>query len=254
MKTFFALMERDITVLVRDIFEFVVRIAVQPFLFVFVFGYVLVSIGQVKPSYANLLLPGILAISMMMAGIQGTAIPLSQDFGAIKEIEDRLMAPIKISMVVLEKILMGTIQAWIAGGLVFPIAWLIMRKNLSLHVQSYPALFLFLFLVGMASAATGITLGTMIDPFKIPLMFATIIIPLIFLGATYYNWMALKNVAWLQKLILLNPVVYASEGFRSVLTPQIPHIAPLYTIPGLLGSIIILSGLGLRGFIKRAYS
>ena len=108
--------------------------------------------------------------------------------------------------------------------------------------------------MGVASAATGITLGTLIDPFKIPLMFATIIIPLIFLGATYYNWMALKNVAWLQKLILINPIVYAAEGFRSVLTPQIPHIAPVYSILGLVDSVVILSGLGLRGFIKRAYS
>jgi ABC-2 type transport system permease protein len=254
MKTFFALIQRDTTVLLRDFVEFTIRIAMQPFLFVFVFGYVLVNINQVKPSYANLLLPGILAASMMMAGIQGTAIPLSQDFGAIKEIEDRLMAPIKISMVVLEKIIMGTLQAWLAGVLVFPIAWLIMRKNLTIHIQSYPALIMFLFLVGMASAATGITLGTIIDPFKIPLMFATIIIPMIFLGATYYPWQALQHIAWLQNLILINPTVYASEGFRSVLTPQIPHIQRIFTVLGLIGSTIILSSLGLRGFIKRAYS
>ena len=254
MKTFLALLQRDVTVLVRDLPEFVMRIAMQPFLFVFVFGYVLPSIGQVQSSYANLLLPGILAASMMMAGVQGTAIPLSQDFGAIKEIEDRLMAPIRISMVVLEKIVMGTLQAWIAGGLVFPIAWLIMRNNLSIHVASYSAMFLLLFLVGLASAATGITLGTSISPFKIPLMFATIIIPMIFLGATYYPWQALESVSWLQKLILINPMVYAAEGFRSVLTPQVPHISRGYAILGLVAAIVILSGVGLRGFIKRAYS
>ncbi len=38
MKTFLALLERDITVLIRDLPEFVLRIAMQPFLFVFVFG------------------------------------------------------------------------------------------------------------------------------------------------------------------------------------------------------------------------
>ncbi|MCL6106899.1 MAG: ABC transporter permease [Actinobacteria bacterium] len=254
MKTFLALLQRDVTVLIRDLPEFVMRIAMQPFLFVFVFGYVLPSIGQVKSSYANLLLPGILAASMMMAGVQGTAIPLSQDFGAIKEIEDRLMAPIRVSMVVLEKIVMGTLQAWIAGGLVFPLAWAIMRSNLSLHVTSFGYLFLYLFLVGLASAATGITLGTIISPFKIPLMFATIIIPMIFLGATYYPWHALSNVVWLQTIILINPMVYAAEGFRSVLTPGIPHIRMLFTILGLFGAVIILSGIGLRGFIKRAYS
>ncbi|MHB8858333.1 MAG: ABC transporter permease [Thermoleophilia bacterium] len=254
MKTFLALLERDVRVLVRDLPEFIMRIAMQPFLFVFVFGYVLPNIGQVQSSYANLLLPGILAASMMMAGVQGTAIPLSQDFGAIKEIEDRLMAPIRVSMVVLEKIVMGTLQAWIAGALVFPIAWMIMRSNLSIHVASFGKLFLLIFLVGLVSAATGITLGTVINPFKIPLMFATIIIPMIFLGATYYPWSALSNVVWLQKLILLNPMVYAAEGFRSVLTPDVPHISQYYVVLGLLAGIAILGFNGLRGFMKRAYS
>lgn len=254
MKTFLALLQRDITVLRRDFAEFTSRIIVQPFLFVFVFGYVLPGIGQVKATYANLLLPGILAASMMMAGVQGTAIPLSQDFGTIKEIEDRLMAPIRISLVVLEKVIMGTLQAWIAGALVFPIAWVVMQKNLSINIESYPALLMFIFLVGMTSAAMGITLGTIINPFKLPLMFATIIIPMVFLGATYYPWQALYKIPWLQKLILLNPMVYAAEGFRGVLTPEVPHIPSALAVLGLLVSIVVLSSLGLRGFIKRAYS
>lgn len=254
MQTFLALMERDIRVLGRDFVEFATRIVVQPFLFVFVFGYVLVGIGQVKPEYVNLLLPGILAASMMMAGVQGTAVPLSQDFGHTKEIEDRLMSPISLSALIFQKILMGTLQAWIAAALVFPIAWGIMRSNLHISVSSYPLLFLFIILVGITSACMGLFLGTQINPMKLPIMFATIIIPMVFLGATYYPWMALSKIDWLQKLILINPMVYSSEGFRSVLTANLPHIDWYLSVAGLLVAIIVLTFLGVMGFSKRAYS
>lgn len=254
MQTFLALMERDIRVLGRDFLDFAARIIVQPFLFVFVFGYVLPGIGQVKPGYVNFLLPGILAASMMMAGVQGTAIPLSQDFGHTKEIEDRLMSPISTPALIMQKITMGTLQAWLAAALVFPIAWLIMKENLHLNVTSFPALILLILLVGITSACSGLVLGTQINPLKLPIMFATIIIPAIFLGATYYPWKALFKIKWLQNLILINPMVYASEGFRSVLTPQIPHIQLSLVILGLLVSIGLLTFFGVRGFIKRAYS
>lgn len=254
MKTFWALMERDIRVLGRDFPEFATRVIVQPFLFVFIFGYVLPAIGQVKASYANFLLPGILASSMMMTGVLGTAIPLSNDFGNTKEIEDRLMSPISTWALITQKITMGTLQAWLAGALVFPISWLIMRNSLDITVTSYPLLIIFLLLVGIGSASWGLALGANVRPQKIPTAFATIIIPTIFLGATYYPWTSLANISWLQNLTLLNPIVYASEGFRSVITPQIGHIQWMYSIIGLVIGIAIITYIGWRGFLKQAYS
>ena len=40
------------------------------------------------------LLPGILAISLSLSAIQSVALPMVQDFGWTKEIEDRLLAPV----------------------------------------------------------------------------------------------------------------------------------------------------------------
>ncbi len=254
MKTFWALMERDIRVLQRDFLEFATRVIVQPFLFVFIFGYVLPEIGQVKPTYANFLLPGILAAAMMMTGVLGTAIPLSYDFANTREIEDRLMAPISTATLITQKLFMGTLQAWIAGALVFPIAWLIMRNNLDITITSFPLLVVFLLLVGVASASWGLALGTRVSPQKMSTTFATIIIPTIFLGATYYPWTSLVGVKWLQNLTLLNPMVYASEGFRAIITPQIAHIYWVYSIIGLLIGVGLITWLGVRGFIKQAYS
>ena len=46
-------------------------------------------------------------------------------------------------------------------------------------------------------------------------MTAWIVLPLTMLGCIYYPWKALAAVPWLQKLVLINPLVYMCEGFRA---------------------------------------
>src|SRR3990170_5765368 len=135
-KTFLAIVERDLRVLSRNLVDFFLRISVQPLMFAFIFGYVLPAIGTIPKSYSSVVIPGILGSSTLTAGVQGTAIPLSWDFGATKEIHDRLMAPISIRLVMLEKIIMGMIEAWLAAAFVFPVAFLIMRENLHISVAN----------------------------------------------------------------------------------------------------------------------
>ena len=73
----------------------------------------------------------------------------------------------------------------------------------------------------------GLFIGTVIDPRKITLLFAVVVLPLTFLGCVYYPWATLAPIPWLQYLVLLNPLVYMSEGLRASLTPQLPHMADL---------------------------
>ncbi len=253
-KTFLAIMERDLKVMSRNLGDFFLRIGVQPLLFAFIFGYVLPTIGSIPRSFSTLVLPGILAVSTMAAGVQGTAMPLAWDFGATKEIQDRLMAPISIRLVMIEKIIMGMFEAWLAAAFVFPVAYLIMWENLNLHLESLPLLILLLVLGGLVSATLGMVLGTIVEPMRFSMMFATVIVPMIFLGATYYPWAGLSKIPWLQYLVLLNPLVYLSEGYRGQLTPQIPHMAPEYAILGIVVSIVILMAVATREFEKRAIS
>ena len=46
-------------------------------------------------------------------------------------------------------------------------------------------------------------------------MFSMVMTPMIFFGCTYYPWSALTNFPILQKAVLINPLVYASEGLRA---------------------------------------
>lgn len=253
-RTFLAIVERDLRVLSRNLVDFFLRIGVQPLMFAFIFGYVLPTIGAIPRAFSNLVLPGILASSALAAGVQGTAIPLAWDFGATREIHDRLMAPISIRLVMLEKIIMGMVEAWLAAAFVFPVAFLVMRENLHLTVVSYPLLVLMIVLAGLLAATLGMVLGTIVEPMRFAIMFATVIIPMIFLGAAYYPWAGLAKIPWLQLLVLVNPLVYVSEGYRALLTPSVPHMPIEYCLLGVSVSIVALMAVAVREFEKRALS
>ena len=85
-----------------------------------------------------------------------------------------------------------------------------------------------------AAKAIGLTLGTSIGQTQIGLMFSLVLAPMIFFGCTYYPWSALAKFPILQKAVLINPVVYASEGLRSALVPQFPHLS----IAVILGALL----------------
>ena len=50
------------------------------------------------------MLPGLLALNAFFGGLQSVAFPLVLDFAWTREIEDRLLAPISLPLVAVEKI------------------------------------------------------------------------------------------------------------------------------------------------------
>lgn len=253
MKTaMLGLLHRDLRVARRELKFFFLRVGLQPLLFTFIFGYVMPRQGIIAQGYTNTLLPGILALSMTLSGMQAVALPLVIDFGWTKEIEDRLLAPISISAVAIEKILVGTIQSIIAGLIVLPLAWLIMGGGFNLKLGHPVLLILVALLASWLFSAFGMVIGTIADPQQIGLVFNVLIAPMIMFGCAYYPWAALRVVPVVQKLVLVNPLVYASEGFRASLTSQLPHM-PLWLIfGGLVGFSLLFTYVGLRQFDRRA--
>jgi len=251
-KAFLALLARDAHAARRNLFALVLQTFLQPLLFVFIFGRVMVGSGYMPESYKSLLLPGIMAISTVFTGIWAVAMPLIAEFQFTREIEDRLLAPIAISWVAVEKVVAGLIQALVAGLAVIPLAWVILRPGLELRVD-HPLLFLAItLLVAGFSACGGLALGCSVDQQHIGLMFSMVLTPMIFFGCTYYPWSALSNFPILQKVVLINPLVYASEGLRGALVPQYPHLSLPVVIAALLVFDVLLLVLGLRQFQKKA--
>ncbi len=135
-KTFFAMLARDAHVARRNTLVLLLQTFLQPLMFVFIFGRVMVRSGYMPAAYKSLLLPGIMAISMVFTGVWAVAMPLIAEFQFTREIEDRLLAPMEISWVAIEKIFAGAVQALISGLVVIPAAWLILRPGVELNLRS----------------------------------------------------------------------------------------------------------------------
>ncbi len=253
-KAFLALLARDAHVARRNLAPLILQTFLQPLLFVFIFGRVMVGSGYLPAAYKSLLLPGIMAISMVFTGVWAVAMPLISEFQFTREIEDRLLAPIDISWVAIEKVVSGLIQALVAGLTVIPLAWIILRPGLELHIAN-PLLFAAItFLVAGFSACGGLALGCSVDQQHIGLMFSMVMTPMIFFGCTYYPWSALSKFPILEKIVLINPLVYASEGLRATLVPQFPHLWLPLILVALTAFDILLLVLGLRQFRNKAVS
>jgi ABC-2 type transport system permease protein len=260
-----ALILRDLTVLKKNFGEFVGRTLVQPFLLVFVFLYVFPRIGQgvgggrgvaAEAAFATILVPGVVAITLMFQGIQAVALQLSTEFGFTREIEDRVQAPCPLWLVAAAKVLSGSVQGVLAAAIVFPIAAVVHAAHVDAHLSVHWAVVLTLIPLGaVAMSALGLLLGTTFEPRNIGMMFGFIVIPLTFLGGTYYQWTKLAPVAvggihWLQILVLINPLIYIAEGMRAAFTDA-SHMHLYVIYPVLCGFALLFWTLGLRNFKRR---
>ncbi len=263
-EAFVALLARDLAVLKKNLGEFIGRTVIQPFLLVFVFLYVFPQIGQAvgggsrggEAAFASVLVAGVVGISIMFQGIMAVALPLSTEFGYTKEIEDRVLAPMPVWMVAAGKVAAGAVQGLIAAAIVFPIAAVVHAKGVAAHLAvHWPILLTLLPLACIMCASLGLVLGTRIEPRNIAAMFGFIVLPMTFLGGTYYTWGSLHHVqvggfAWLQTLVLVNPLLYVTEGFRAALTHS-GHMHLYVIYPVLLAMAAFLLWQGIKGFRKR---
>lgn len=249
-----AILLRDMTVTRRELVSFLLRTSLQPILFVIVFGFVLPRMGLIQRGYTTMMLPGIVALSLALSAIQSVAMPMLVEFGRTNEIEDRLLAPIPTPLVAVEKIIFGLLQGMFAAIFVLPISRLIMGPIPGLTFRNVPLLLAIAILSGAAFAAIGLFLGTAVAPQQIGVIFTVVLGPMIMFGCTYYPWAGLERIPAMKWAVLINPLVYVSEGMRASLTPAIPHM-PLLGLTGALVAILVLFlWLGLRAFQRRAIS
>jgi ABC-2 type transport system permease protein len=270
LKTFNAMMAREFRVLRRNAISTFTRAVMQPLLFVFVFAWVFPKIGggfslggagaagaakaAAGPvNFATILVPGLMASMLLMQGIMAVTFPLVMEFSWQRTIEDRALAPVPIGVLAIQKIVAGAIQSFIGAAIVFPIVLLVHAAGQAphVHVTNWA---LFVFILAFASLLTsslGLLLGTIMDPRKMQMLFAMILLPATMLGCVYYPWSALHHIRWLQIAVLINPMVYMSEGLRAVLTPVLGHMPLWGVLLALVGGTAAFGYLGTRTFTKR---
>jgi ABC-type multidrug transport system permease subunit len=265
LKTFNAMMAREFRVLRRNAIGTFTRAVMQPLLFVFVFAYVFPKIGggfnlgggaSAAPggiNFATILVPGLMASMLLMQGIMAVTFPLVMEFSWQRTIEDRALAPVPIRVLAIQKIVAGAVQSFLGACIVFPIVLLVHAAGQAphVHVTSWALLIVILAAASLLTAALGLLLGTAMDPRKMQMLFAVILLPATMLGCVYYPWAALHHIRWLQIAVLINPMVYMSEGLRAVLTPELGHMPMWAVLLALLGGTVVFSYLGIRTFTNR---
>jgi ABC-2 type transport system permease protein len=262
-KAFFGLFLRDLRVLSREFFIFLARVGMQPLLFLFVFTFILPRMGGVNPmaagsgmDFGTIILPGLMAVAIMFSGIAAVALPLSSEFGITREIDDRVMCPLPLWAVALEKVCFSALQSIIAALLVIPMAYYIPAIPVRAHVANWFLLALVLVLSSLLTGALGLVIGSTVPPRQIGLVFSILVVPITFLGCVYYPWANLgkSSLRWLQVGVLFNPIVYMSEGLRASVTPGIAHMPWWAILMALLLYTAALGWLGLLGFLGRVLS
>lgn len=253
---FLAILRRDILVTQREFIAFLLQVLLQPLFFLFVFGTVLTSIGIAQHGFGALLLPGIVALTVVLTAIQGITLPLVLDLGFGREIDDRLLAPLPVTLVALEKVLFAAIRGLIAGAVIFPLAYLILGSEYQVRGDAIGVIIGIMVLTAFAGASLGLTIGTLVKPEQIGLMFALILTPLLFTGCVQYPWGSLGSLKWFQIITLFNPLTYASEGLRYAMVPSLHgHVLPTLPLPwvllGLFTTFVIFLTLGIRTFRRR---
>jgi ABC-2 type transport system permease protein len=276
------MMAREFRVLRRNAVGTFTRAVMQPLLFVFVFAYVFPKIGggivlggggaggaggvggaggaaaaagarAGGVNFSTILVPGLMASMLLMQGIMAVTFPLVMEFSWQRTIEDRALAPVPIGVLAAQKIVAGAVQSFIGAVIVFPIVLFVHAAGQAphVHVTNWALLLLILAAASLLTAALGLLLGTIMDPRKMQMLFAVVLLPATMLGCVYYPWSALHHIRWLQIAVLVNPMVYMSEGLRAVLTPVLGHMPMWSVLLALVGGTVVFGYLGTRTFTKR---
>ena len=259
LKAFLGLYLRDLRVLSRELAPFVLRVGMQPLLFLFVFTSVMPHMSGGNPmaggaTFGTVLLPGLMAVAIMFSGIAAVALPLSSEFGITREIDDRVMCPVPVWAVALEKVCFSAMQSIAGALLVIPMAIWIPATPVYPHIQNWFLFVLVLILSSLLAGALGLTIGSIVNPKQIGLVFSIVVVPITFLGCVYYPWAGLEKMPWLQIAVLFNPIVYISEGLRAAVTPGVQHMPIWAILLALTFFLAVLGRFGVRGFLKRVIS
>ncbi|MEU9579893.1 ABC transporter permease [Streptomyces chilikensis] len=250
-RIFTSILWRDVLVTVRQPWLFLAEALLQPLFILFVFGKVLADMNYVDESYVPLLLPGIVGLTAFISALQATALPLVMDFSYSKEIEDRLMAPVGVRLVALEKILFGGIRGFVAAALMVPVGILILGVPWW-PASALPAIVGVLVLGSLLGGALGLVLGTMVPARRVGVVFGLALTPLMFTAAAQYSLLSLHGLRWFQVAVGINPITYINEGLRDVLLGKVESVPYGIDMAVLAAATLVAAVVGIRSFRRRA--
>ncbi len=142
------------------------------------------------------MLPGLLALNAFFGALQSVAFPLVLDFAWTREIEDRLLAPISLPLVAVEKIVFGALRGLLASLAMVSIGFLVL-DDVSWPGSGLAPAFLIIVLGAVLGGAMGLAVGTAVPARRINVLTSVIFVPLIFTGSVQFpvRWTVLHRHA-----------------------------------------------------------
>ena len=199
-------MARALRTLMQSVLSPVLSTALYFVVFGSAIGSQMVAIDGV--SYGAFIIPGLVMLTILTQSVSNASfgIYFPRFSGTIYEI---LSAPVSY-----KEILLGYVGAAATKSIVLGILVLVTARLFVDYQIAHPFFMLaFLVLTAVTFSLLGFIIGVLADGFEqlqiVPLM---IIMPLVFLGGTFYSIEMLPEF-W-QKVTLFNPVVYLVSGFR----------------------------------------
>jgi ABC-2 type transport system permease protein len=205
-----AIYRTEMARMMRTVVQSIVAPVLSTSLYFVIFGAAIGSrINEIDGvSYGAFIVPGLIMLSIMTESISNSsfAIYFPKFSGTIFEL---LSAPVSFVEVLLGYVGAAATKSIIIGGIILSTASFFVDINIA-----HPAIMLlFLVLISVSFSLFGFILGVWADGWeKLTIVPILVIMPLTFLGGTFYSISMLPQ-AW-QTVSLFNPIVYLISGFR----------------------------------------
>jgi ABC-2 type transport system permease protein len=205
-----AIYRTEMARMMRTVVQSIVAPVLSTSLYFVIFGAAIGSrITEIDGvSYGAFIVPGLIMLSIMTESISNSsfAIYFPKFSGTIFEL---LSAPVSFVEVLLGYVGAAATKSVIIGCIILGTASFFVEINVA-----HPAIMmLFLVLISVSFSLFGFILGVWADGWeKLTIVPILVIMPLTFLGGTFYS-ISMLPAAW-QTVSLFNPIVYLISGFR----------------------------------------
>jgi ABC-2 type transport system permease protein len=205
-----AIYRTEMARMMRTVVQSIVAPVLSTSLYFVIFGSAIGSrITEIDGvGYGAFIVPGLIMLSIMTESISNSsfAIYFPKFTGTIFEL---LSAPISFVEVVIGYVGAAASKSVVIGLIILATAGLFV----DLHIAHPLLMLLFLVLISVSFSLFGFILGVWADGWeKLTIVPVLVIMPLTFLGGTFYS-ISMLPPAW-QTISLFNPVVYLISGFR----------------------------------------
>ena len=205
-----AIYRTEMARMMRTVVQSIVAPVLSTSLYFVIFGAAIGSrITEIDGvGYGAFIVPGLIMLSIMTESISNSsfAIYFPKFTGTIFEL---LSAPISFVEVVIGYVGAAATKSIVIGLIILGTA----NFFVDLHIAHPLIMLLFLVLISVSFSLFGFILGVWADGWeKLTIVPILVIMPLTFLGGTFYS-ISMLPPAW-QTISLFNPVVYLISGFR----------------------------------------